>query len=1010
MDQRPTKNNELFNMGLYLSSNDLLLEWRKSHDQVLANRSKLELSIYKYWIRSCSRATPYGTFAGCTIVDASDQDSSLSFNSKTGVFKRARLDMNYLKGIESYLRPFLKKKSLLFTNNSLYRIGDHYRYVEYSLNSKVREYSITSAESSDYLDAILLKCRDGITIEMLINSMIEVFPDYTYEDFYNFIEELLDSQILFPDTEMPITSKSLANHINLIAENSEISPLIREGLQMVVNAMDCDNLSFNQLQNIVTTLKSVFPNIPTTSDTLQVDTYFRFDKKNINSRLVDKIVKQTSDLMQISKRNISKDLASFKTRFFKKYEYQEIPLSVALDPDLGVGFSNFTAASTKSEMLDDLSFHQSFTENIIYDELTEFVTQKYNDYVNNDLPEILIIESDIKKISNDSLQKNFPMSTSIIGTLFTKTKELSENGFLFSLNFVGGMSGANLLSRFSHGDDEILSLVKDITRKEEVWQDDAILAEIVHLPQARIGNILLRPPVRSYEIPYVGRSGLPRQNQIDVDDLLISIRGEQVILRSRRLNKRIIPRLTTAHNFANNNLPLYKFLCDLQGQGHDAPILWDWGWLKKMDHLPRVVYKDIIVKKATWRVNIDEFRKEGVLSLNGQDIIQWSIKRKIPRNICVVKNDNYLPIDLASELGAKLFEDELKKKSFLTIEENLSTEFSAPVKDEAGNSYHTEIVIPIFHEFKSNEKSTPAKATDDELSQIEQRNFYPFNKWLYFKLYLGKKTADKFLKELSPKLCKYKSAGLFDKFFFIRFEDSDGHHIRLRFYKEDNKFEMILQSIYTLCAGYIQSGLLSKISIDTYTRELERYGKDLITEAEELFETDSFFILDLLNILNEKEDVENYKILAALKYVDIFVGCFDLTVDQKLELFNQMSKSFHQEFGGDKLLLIQLNKKYNSFQKTIQHIERNDQDFIASLNNLISVKKNEDISIIRKIKKKRVVEDWNFGILSSYIHMSLNRLFMENQRQYELVIYHFLERQYYSYVRRNGAKKVYNDL
>ena len=74
-------------------------------------------------------------------------------------------------------------------------------------------------------------------------------------------------------------------------------------------------------------------------------------------------------------------------------------------------------------------------------------------------------------------------------------------------------------------------------RAEEALQPDAIFAEIVHLPEGRIGNILARPVLREYEIPFLGRSGAPPEQQIPVTDLRVSVAGSRVVLRSARLGQ-----------------------------------------------------------------------------------------------------------------------------------------------------------------------------------------------------------------------------------------------------------------------------------------------------------------------------------------------------------------------------------------------------------------------------------------------------------------------------------------
>src|SRR6185436_3277211 len=156
--------------------------------------------------------------------------------------------------------------------------------------------------------------------------------------------------------------------------------------------------------------------------------------------------------------------------------------------------------------------------------------------------------------------------------------------------------------RFCHSDPELCGLVRDHLRAEESHRPDALYAEIVHLPQGRLGNILLRPLLREYEIPYLGRSAAPEALQIAVTYLVVSIEQGRVVLRSARLGKEVLPRMTNAHGFANGtNVGLYRFLCMLRYQGH-AQLGWDWGPLGKAPYLPRLVAGKTVLARAQWRL------------------------------------------------------------------------------------------------------------------------------------------------------------------------------------------------------------------------------------------------------------------------------------------------------------------------------------------------------------------------------------------------------------------------
>ena len=119
----------------------------------------------------------------------------------------------------------------------------------------------------------------------------------------------------------------------------------------------------------------------------------------------------------------------------------------------------------------------------------------------------------------------------------------------------------------------------------------------------------MRPAFRKYEIPYLSNSTLPKKQQITLDDLYLSVKYDRLILRSKRVNKQIAPRLGNAHNYSFNALPVYHFLCDLQTQNIRGGLYFDWGSLKdKFVFLPRVEIENVIVSPATWQLNKDQFK------------------------------------------------------------------------------------------------------------------------------------------------------------------------------------------------------------------------------------------------------------------------------------------------------------------------------------------------------------------------------------------------------------------
>ena len=218
---------------------------------------------------------------------------------------------------------------------------------------------------------------------------------------------------------------------------------------------------------------------------------------------------------------------------------------------------------------------------------------------------------------------------------------------------------------------------------------DVIFAEIVHLPESRIGNILLRPVLRQYEIPYLAKPGVSEEFAIRPDDLYVSVKNNRIVLRSKRLNREIIPRMSTAHNYSGQNpMPVYHFLCDMQHQNGRAGLGFHWNeTAQQLDYLPRVVYKNCILSQARWTVRGKEIKdftgekNDDVLLIK---IKEWRDKRNIPEVVLLADGDNELYVDLNNPLSIRAWLSVVKKRVFFKLEEFLFNPDTAVVRGPEG--------------------------------------------------------------------------------------------------------------------------------------------------------------------------------------------------------------------------------------------------------------------------------------------------------------------------------------
>jgi hypothetical protein len=64
--------------------------------------------------------------------------------------------------------------------------------------------------------------------------------------------------------------------------------------------------------------------------------------------------------------------------------------------------------------------------------------------------------------------------------------------------------------------------------------------------------------------------------------------------------------MSNAHNYTNNTLPVYQFLCDVQYQNKRAILQQNWGSLEsEFRFLPRLTYENIILSRASWQLSLE---------------------------------------------------------------------------------------------------------------------------------------------------------------------------------------------------------------------------------------------------------------------------------------------------------------------------------------------------------------------------------------------------------------------
>lgn len=993
--------------ALYLASPNLLDEfvrWQKGAFDEEERKQKLIFSLQKYALRMHNRCTPFGLFAKCGIVEWGERDSILQ--RPENLFRKTRLDMHFSCNLASEISklPHVRTHLKFFPNTSLYTIGDRFRYIEYMYQKGTRNYQISAIDHSKYIDLVLQGAKNGASIQQLAALLLHYDDELSASETEEFIGEIINAQLLVSELEPTVSGSEvlfmLVDRLKSIqqeADSDELSKLIDFLEETTQKLAQIDTNLFNEI-DLYIALQELLKtsSIPFESGKLfQTDLFVTPSPENqtIDQAFQGSLKTAIRVLNRLTVKPDKTFLSEFKWQFSERYENAELPLLTVLDNESGIGYAgNSNHTGDTSPLIQDLPVNSKPNKGfeMTWNQRESFLLQKLTQALQANAP---VIQIGLHEL--DSFPENW---TDLPDTFPIQFRHIGDQ---LLIKGVGGSSAVNMLGRFTTGNEQIRELVEEIATREQRLQPEKILAEIVHLPENRTGNVLLRSSFRNYEIPYLAQSELPQEQQIELSDLYLSIQNNEIMLRSKRLNKEILPRLGNAHNYSFNSLPVYHFLSDMQYSGKRSGLSFDWGKLQnEFSFLPRVEIGNIIVSLATWNVHKIQIKKLNSL----ESILEWKQTNRLPNLVLLAESDNEMLINFEDELSIKGFLAQIKNKHSFTLKEFLFSPETALVKDHNEKNYTNEL-IAILQRKEVPEVESPAaiQRTDTTLT----RSFVPGSDWLYYKLYCGSKTSDEILTDIVlPLTERLIHEGKIDSWFFIRYADPDTH-LRIRFHIPDTANSgQIMKLFLQHLQPYIKQNLIWRMQLDTYQREVERYGESTMQLSEQLFFQDSRSAVQLLDLLSPDENGQQLRWLLALRCVDDLLNDFHFNLEDKLNLMHGLKTVFGQEFHVNKQLNKIIDRKYRSSQQEVEEIlnpsdeKANEWHPIITLLEQKSAAIKPIVSELLRLNNK----DSNLSkesLLNSYIHMLLNRLIKNKQRMHEWIIYDFLYRNYKSQFARS---------
>jgi lantibiotic biosynthesis protein len=968
---------------------------------------KTERSLVRYVSRMAVRPTPFGLFAGST-VGTLGETTQLELAGRDGYRRYTRIDGDYLSKLTDALLADREVRQRLpfHPNSSLGMVAGRLRYAM-RREGESRSYSLVSLEPADYLVATLDRARRGALPGELASALCDADAEVTREEADAFVDELIDSQVLVSDLAPLVTGPEAVDDI--IAQLDAIADV--EAARAAAAALRAIRGSLGELDRQVGNppahyrgaAEALAP-LPAKAEIhrlFQVNLVPVAVRAELGKDVLDEIARAIGVLGRLARPRGADELSRFREAFVERYETRELPLTEVLDEESGIGFAaSQSPGAAASPLLDGLAFPPATADEAVgWGARISWLARRIAAAAAAGDRELVLGDADLTAMEAAAEPSPPPDAFQAMITL----ARAPDGELRVGIGSLGGPPGATLLGRFCHSDAALHEVVAANLAAEEALRPDAVFAEVVHLADGRLANISARPVLREREIVYLGRSGAPADRQLPLTDLLVSVRDGRAVLRSRSLGREVVPRLTNAHNYVNGALGTYRFLASLQSQDV-RPLAFGLGPLLQLPCVPRIRIGRVVLREASWTLRKAEL--EPVTDATGAARIQ-ALRRlraaaRLPRWVCVEDGDNVLPVDLDNALSVDSFAQLVKQRTAVTLTELWPAPDELPVRGPDGR-YTSEIVVPFVR------VPRPAAGRADRASEpaaapgAVRRSFPPGSEWLYAKLYTGQATADQVLTETIAPIAADLPA-----WFFLRYGDPHWH-VRFRVRGEPAQlFGELMPRLSAATHAMLGDGRMWKLQLDTYEREIERYGGPVGIElAERLFCADSACAIDILGML-DGDAGNDARWRLALRGIDQLLDDVGFDLAARLAIMRRVRDGFAREHRVEASIGFQrgLGDKYRKeripLATLLDRAHDAEGDLALGLER-ITARSAANAPIIAELRAAERRGDLTLPIVDlvpSYIHMHANRLIRSAQRAHELVLYDLLVRLYESQVAR----------
>jgi len=651
--------------GILLSSYDFYLEienYLRNGEVLAAKKKKIRETFFKYFDRMCTRCTPFGLFSSVTPIYVREMENVSGKYDENKIYAVVNLHYQLLSELVSFITRSFRHKSRFTVNRSL---SDKENKFIVSTPEKLKNrtiYATREIESNEIIEFLFENKGEVFDYNALIQKLVSIFSFHPKVDIKNFIDDCIDQGVMVnavsttgrgKRTNHEVIYEEIARLHSLYDSNPELGALI--DIFRTADRLNARTPFKPSIDEIISKLKVL--GLPYDRNKIIFVNSHKDGKINLgisgaelSATIMEAMVVSTHFLPQESSDGWFED---FKKRFVSMFGDAMVSFETVFDPITGLNYPLFNQKKTEKEiLLTEFRFNKRAKADGSLKREKDFFLEKYLDCLVHGKEELIIKDDDLlgRQPVLADLSYTFSMLASIV-----QDPDKRDLKPCIHLKNVSGGSALGYIGRFSSLNEKIHDLCQEITRFEEETSGNAINAEITHIPDSAIGDILFHNPFHKYEIPYLVNSHTDPDFIMDVSDLLLGVQDERFVIYSKKHRKYVNPILANAYNFSLNEHPAFLFLCDYQHRKSlFTPNISLGHWAASVPFLPRVRYKNVIFSPKTWIVDLLKLLIDKDKTKNLYEHLTWHYSN-IPKQIQIGHADQLLHIDFDDELSAGLF-------------------------------------------------------------------------------------------------------------------------------------------------------------------------------------------------------------------------------------------------------------------------------------------------------------------------------------------------------------------